>query len=611
MSAAEQAAIRRATLAAQRAMDKLDAAALKELEEIYRVAAAEIKARIADYAGYDGNLALTELQNTLVQVQGRLRDLGHARDALLNGKMPDAADLGLLPFAPALGGSASLAIANDALQFVRTFVAEDGLQLSDRIWRLDYHAREAVTNAIEQAVIQGHGAAQAAREFLARGVAVPSDVANKINAANVSDIGGAALQALTGTGSPLDNAMRLFRTELNRAHGEAYIKGALEHPDAAGVRFLLSPAHPKPDICDLLSSANLYGLGPGVYPNREKCPWPAHPNTLSYVEVVFKDEITAADRAGKETPLQALERLTPAQRLGVLGKNKAAAFKDGKLTAGMIKAPWRSVKKRVGFVAEAAAKSLPARLALDDFIAAGKPIAEKLLAQARTRTGYHVNTFIENLHKELNAVRPTGTAAQVQSRGKGAKLVQAASLMFPDDWTKAADRFGPLYARASNGRGYHLTLPKDAAGQRARVVGFGKVDLNGGDGFVTVRDFKNSVHEYAHRLQSTIPELDSHFQAIHGRRTAGDPLRKLRDVLPYNGYRSNEVTREDSYYHAYQGRIYSGYGHSYLGEHGALEVMTMAFQAALSGDHDNFHDIVGKDPEMLNLVIGLLFKYVP
>lgn len=85
-----------------------------------------------------------------------------------------------------------------------------------------------------------------------------------MNAANSASIGKTVADVLTGSGSPMDNAMRLMRTEINRAHGEAYISGALAHPDAAGVRFLLSPAHPEPDICDLHAAANLHGLGPGV-----------------------------------------------------------------------------------------------------------------------------------------------------------------------------------------------------------------------------------------------------------------------------------------------------------------------------------------------------------
>jgi hypothetical protein len=347
MSAAERAAIRRATLAAQRDMDALDARSLKALQRLYREAAADVAARIRAQAGNDDNIALQELQSLLAQVNARLGALAQARDAALDAGMAEAARLGTRPVQAALGAAASMRINEQAVRFVQSFIAEDGLQLSDRIWRLDRHAREAVTGAIERAVIQGHGAVQAAREFLARGEAVPGDVAAKMNAANAGRIGKAAGEALTGAGSPMDNAMRLFRTELNRAHGEAYIEGALSHPEAAGVRFLLSPAHPEHDICDLHATANLHGLGPGVYPSREACPWPAHPNTLSYVEVVFRDEVSEADRTGKESPMQALERLTPAQQRGVLGAHKHEAFKEGKLTHGMIRAPWSKVRARI------------------------------------------------------------------------------------------------------------------------------------------------------------------------------------------------------------------------------------------------------------------------
>lgn len=342
-----QAAIRRATLAAQHDMDRLDAASLKRLKQLYLDAAADIEARVRAHAGAGDNIALQELQGLLAMVNARLDMLSATRDRALSSGMSDAAELGVRPLEAAIGAAAATRIHSDTLRFVKSFIAEDGLQLSDRIWRIDRHAREVVTGAIERAIIQGHGAVQAAREFLARGEPVPGDVAAKMNAANAGAIGKEAAAALTGEGSPMDNAMRLFRTELNRAHGEAYIKSALDHPDAVGVRFKLSPAHPQHDICDLHAAANLYGLGSGVYPSRDKCPWPAHPNTLSYVEVVFRDEVSAADRAGKETPMQALDRLTPEQQRGVLGAHKHEAFKEGKLTQGMIRAPWSKVRARI------------------------------------------------------------------------------------------------------------------------------------------------------------------------------------------------------------------------------------------------------------------------
>lgn len=345
---AQQAAIKRATLAAQREVTKLDAAAMDDLTRIYKQAAEQIAQRIKAYSGADGNIALQELQSVLAQVNAQIKALSEGRNTLLDRNLSAAADLGTQPLASTLSASAAMQINHEALSFVRTFVASDGLQLSDRIWRLDRQARDSISNAIEQAVIQGQGATQAAREFLSRGQAVPVDIQDKISAAGAGKIARETRDALlTGNGSPMDNAMRVMRTEINRAHGMAYAKGFLAHPFAAGVRFLLSPGHPKPDICDLLSTQNLHGLGQGVYPTVETSGWPAHPNTLSFLIGVFQDEVTEEDRAGKETPLQALNRLTPAQRIGVLGVNKHQLFKDGMLTQGMIKSAWKDVKPRI------------------------------------------------------------------------------------------------------------------------------------------------------------------------------------------------------------------------------------------------------------------------
>lgn len=349
MADAIRAQIRRATLAAQGAVGDLDAQAREQLTALYEAAAARIAAAIRARANDAGSVVLAQLQDLLRQVEGHLQELATVRNGLLTGSLTVSATLGLEPFAATVGGAARMQIHDEALRFVRTFVASDGLQLSDRLWRLDRGAKDAVTHAIERAVIEGHGAAQAAREFLGRGEAVPGAVDGKLSAAGAEGMArasGAAL--LKEPGNALDHAMRVFRTEINRAHGEAYMRSGEQHPDFGGWRFMLSPAHPKPDICDLLSTQNAHGLGPGVYPSREKCPWPAHPNTLSFVEIVFADEVTAADRAGKETPLEALARLPEDRRAGVLGQGKAAIFEAGKLRQGMIRAPLAAVRKRVG-----------------------------------------------------------------------------------------------------------------------------------------------------------------------------------------------------------------------------------------------------------------------
>lgn len=351
----EQAAIRRATRHAQQALRRLDGAGLRELERAYRAAAADIRASIALAAGPEDRVGIANLRGLLDQVESRLAALGRLRDGLLGEGLDAAARYGAMAAegAPVSGAAAAVAsaaamrVSEEAVRFVHAFVAADGLQLSDRLWRIDRGARESVAEAIERAVVQGQSAAEAARAFLARGHAVPAELAAKAAGSGSAAIGREAAAVLTGQGGAADNAMRVFRTEINRAHGEAYMAGGEDKPYFGGWKFELSPAHPEHDICDLLAEQNLHGLGPGVYPSRARCPWPAHPNTLSFVTMVFADEITDADRAGKETPLQALGRLDPEVRRGVLGKTKSALFDDGKLAQGMIRARVRDVKARL------------------------------------------------------------------------------------------------------------------------------------------------------------------------------------------------------------------------------------------------------------------------
>jgi len=344
-----KAAIKRASSRARSAANKLDRQALEDLTGIYRRAVAGLQADIRGFAGTDGSLRLEVLQQLLRQANQRLADLSRARDTLLDSNLVQGAQLGVAPFdtdSAVLTGSLAQ-ISDEAVQFVRNFVQADGLQLSDRIWRIDRHARDVVGQAIESAVIQGHSASRAARDFLARGAPVPAGLVDKIGFANAERVARqVGRDLMTGRGSPYDNALRLFRTEINRAHGEAYQAGAFAHPDTIGTKFLLSPRHPEPDICDMHARVNRWGLGPGVYP-KGKNPWPAHPNTLSYVEVVFADEVSAADKQGKENRIDWLQKQPPAVQESVLAsRKKRAALQRGILKENEIATPWNVLKKR-------------------------------------------------------------------------------------------------------------------------------------------------------------------------------------------------------------------------------------------------------------------------
>lgn len=361
----QAAAIRRASRQARYAMQELDRRGVEDLLVLYGRAAEEVRARIAAAVDAQQEVPQHRLRELLAQIEAVVDGLSAARDLLVMRAIEQAAELGVRPYTvqgmgavgaldgaggaqAVLESSAAMRVHQAAVRFVREFTLADGLQLSDRLWRLDMGAKQALSRAIGQAVVMGQSAARAAQDFILAGDKVPGELMARM----VAGRAGALAQA-AGTLTDRDNGVfhqveRVFRTEINRAHGEAYMAAGEGTPGFAGWRFLLSPAHPKPDVCDLLAAQNLHGLGPGVYPDRQACPWPAHPNTLSFVVMVFQEEVTDADRAGKETALQALQRLAPDIRDGVLGKTKATYFDKGLLRTGMIRAPLRAVDARLG-----------------------------------------------------------------------------------------------------------------------------------------------------------------------------------------------------------------------------------------------------------------------
>jgi hypothetical protein len=295
MTAAErERLIRQGMARAQRAMENLDATGLAEIERVYQYAAREIAQVLAERADDGSELTLSQLRGALQQIEWRLSTLAEARDVLVNDGLRVAAELGAQPFLKAeVDVTALLRVPDEAVRFTQAFVGADGLQLSDRLWRIDRGARDAVVNAVERSVVMGQNAAQAAREFLTRGQPVPAEVRGKLNAANATAMGRETTALMVGEGraggGAMAQAQRVFRTEINRAHGAAYMKQAEQTPGFRGFRFTLSPAHPKPDICDEIAANDGFGLGPGVFPNMEEFlkVWPAHPNTLSYPVGVF------------------------------------------------------------------------------------------------------------------------------------------------------------------------------------------------------------------------------------------------------------------------------------------------------------------------------------
>lgn len=337
-----------ATKEAQAKLYDMDEKNAAELLEIYVEARDNIEKMIRTTADQDGTIDPHKYYELQLQIDKRLFSLNLQRDALLDSTLKEAAKLGLTPWQDELLTDFVAHLADEAVEFVMHFRAADGLNLSDRIWKLNAGAVEGISRQLQQALAQGMDISRTVREFLAKQKPIPPEllkrfketgaeaVANKVGAELLQDESGAYWKA-----------KRLFRTEMNRAHGIAYQAAARNDPDVVGLQFLLSPNHPRPDICDFYARANLHGLGPGVFP-FDQCPWPAHPNTLSFTVVVFRDEVLP-EHATRDEPIAWMAAQSPEWQESVLGKQKADFLRSGQLRADQIATPLRVIKNESGF----------------------------------------------------------------------------------------------------------------------------------------------------------------------------------------------------------------------------------------------------------------------
>jgi hypothetical protein len=339
--------IRRGQKAAARNMSRQLEQQAAELRQTYQAALNDIHTELSALTDSEGMIPIERLEQAERIADTRLRTLGRQTEALIDAGLNRSVSIGIGPW-EGIEDIAPQQIAQNTAQFVREFRDENGLQLSDRLWRVNRGARETVIDAIEDNIVRGRNAHQAARDLLLRGQSVPGDLMDARTLATLDKIQQRTTEALlTGEGNPYYNAERVFRTEMNRAFGETAIQAAAEHPQVRAVRFTLSPNHPEPDICDLHAQANLHGLGPGVYP-IDNHPWPAHPNTLSYLEPIFVDEITDEDRAGRETMTKFINDQPAAKQDAILGgKAKGWAWRQGHLSARQVRTPWKKLRPQL------------------------------------------------------------------------------------------------------------------------------------------------------------------------------------------------------------------------------------------------------------------------
>lgn len=98
-------------------------------------------------------------------------------------------------------------------------------------------------------------------------------------------------------------ARRIARTELARAYGDGAMAKWENDEDCVAFQWKLSTGHPFCDICDLYAHADLYGMGPGIFPKDKVPTLPVHPNCMCHLRPVM----SGSKLLKRETPKARIE----------------------------------------------------------------------------------------------------------------------------------------------------------------------------------------------------------------------------------------------------------------------------------------------------------------
>ena len=129
-------------------------------------------------------------------------------------------------------------------------------------------------------------------------------------------------------------ADRIARTEMARAYQDGFLLKWDNNDDCVAYQWKLSGRHPRYDICDLYAKANLYGMGPGIFPKDKVPRLPAHPHCMCFLKPVIRGMID------NETPIERIEEggreyldsVDLHHRQMLLGVHGAKDVMDGKIS---------------------------------------------------------------------------------------------------------------------------------------------------------------------------------------------------------------------------------------------------------------------------------------
>ena len=171
----------------------------------------------------------------------------------------------------------------------------DSLNLSQRIWKVDREAQDGITSVLLNGISNGDSAfdiAMQLEQFLGANQDCPRWTSTRLYGRTKSEIASGDTTGLLrgdqcdGSGVAY-NALRLARTEIQKAHALATDKILMSQPWVEKEKIHLSGAHPTTDICDDVVSGGKNGEG--VYDVGE-IELPLHPHCLCYKTAVLMAE---------------------------------------------------------------------------------------------------------------------------------------------------------------------------------------------------------------------------------------------------------------------------------------------------------------------------------
>lgn len=251
---------------------------------------------------------------------------------------------------------------------------------------------------------------------------------------------------------------------------------------------------------------------------------------------------------------------------------------------------------------------------LPDVINVGKSIADKYqdVIDKAIANGTPHEGIMEIMRRE--GVELGGQVKVASLEKRALKEIATATQRYPKNWVDAANSASQLVIKEYKARAFQMRVPDDWNIERLKSgrVKWGRYKplassiekglLKNGDTFILSNTdhgekmrLSRYVHEYGHKLQREIPELDKYFSDLWKRRTAGKPY------INYNG----ERIKDDGFPHPYYGRNYGDEKNPK-----PYEMLAMTFEALLGHDPDNTLDnLRKKDPELFNLGLALLTRY--